>query len=90
MTVHLFISGRVQGIGFRQFVKHHANKLNLKGWVTNLSDGRVEALLDGEEKKVREMVEICRKGPFLAEVKNVDIDWNYELPADIIDFQIIK
>lgn len=72
MTVHVFISGFVQGVGYRQFVKKNAMELGVNGYVRNLPDGRVEGKFSGEEKKVKELIELCRKGPFLAEVENVD------------------
>lgn len=90
MTVHIFVSGKVQGVGFRQFVRHHARKHETAGWVKNLPDGRVEAVFVGDDKKVRKLVQISKKGPFLAQVKDVQIDWNHASSADIIDFQIIK
>ena len=51
-VAHIFISGFVQGVGFRQFIKINADKLKLKGWVRNLSDGRVEAMLQGSKEKI--------------------------------------
>ncbi len=59
--VRLFISGYVQGIGYRQFVKANATRLGLSGWVRNLSDGRVEALIQGDKKKIEEMITLCKK-----------------------------
>ena len=88
MTVHVIISGNVQGVGFRQYIKYQAKKLNIKGWVKNLPDGRVEAVLTGDTKSIEEMLEYCRKGPFLARVKNVDIE-NVE-EAEYESFEIIK
>lgn len=88
--VHVYISGNVQGIGFRQFVKYKAKKLNLRGWIKNLPDGRVETVFAGDLSNIEKMVELCRKGPFLAEVKKVDVDWNYKSSTDIIDFEVIK
>ncbi len=88
--IHVLISGYVQGIGFRQFIKANAIKLNLKGWVKNIPDGRVEAMLVGDSSNLNKMVKLCRKGPFLAEIKNVEVDWNYKSPTDIIGFEIIK
>lgn len=73
MQVHIFISGRVQGVGFRQYVKHFARKLGLTGWAKNLSNGRLEIVLSGEEKKVKKLVAICRKGPFLSQVRSVQV-----------------
>lgn len=72
-TVHLIISGFVQRVGFRQFVKENAKRLDLKGWVRNTQDRKVEAVLQGSQAKIDEMVACCRKGPFLAEVKNIEI-----------------
>lgn len=72
--VHIYISGFVQGIGFRQFIKSNADKLNIKGWVKNLPDGRVEAMFAGSRENIEKMIEISRKGPFLAEVKSLETE----------------
>lgn len=69
--VHLFISGNVQGVGFRQFVKSHARKLGLVGWVTNTEDNKVEAVVQGDPETIEQLIAICRIGPFLAEVREV-------------------
>jgi acylphosphatase len=71
--VHVFISGTVQGVGFRQFVKHNARKLGITGWVRNLTDGRVEAILQGEQQQIERLIALCEKGPFLAEVGDISI-----------------
>lgn len=88
MAVHVYISGFVQGIGFRQFLKNNARKLNIKGWVKNLPDGRVEAMFAGDQSNIKTMVEFCRKGPFLAEVKNVETEEIED--QEFEDFEIIK
>jgi len=73
MKAHIFISGFVQGVGFRNFVRRNAKRLELVGYVQNLPDGKVEAVFEGPDKKVGEMVNICRKGPFLSSVKNLEL-----------------
>lgn len=79
---HIFISGFVQGVGYRYFVKNNARKLGLTGWVRNLPDGRVEAILQSSsssdqegEKAIEQMIALCRKGPFLAEVRDLEVTW---------------
>lgn len=47
----------------------------LSGWVKNLPDGRVEAIFVGSKEKIEEMISLCKKGPFLAEVENVEVFW---------------
>ena len=74
-VAHIFISGFVQGIGFRQFILRQAQDLPLTGWVRNIPDGRVEAIFQGEKEKIEESISLCRKGPFLAEVENVEVKW---------------
>lgn len=86
--LHVYISGFVQGVGFRQYIKYKSKKLNLRGWIKNLPDGRVEAVFDGNDENLNKIVEICKKGPFLSEVKKIDIDWNYKEGADIIGFEV--
>ena len=72
-NVHVVISGRVQGVWFRANTKQKAEELGLTGWVRNTSDGCVEAVFEGEEKLVNEMIKWCHKGPSLANVENVEI-----------------
>ena len=86
--IHVLIEGSVQGVGYRQFVKSRANKLNIRGWVKNLPDRRVEAMFLGSQEKLDLMIEQCRKGPFLAEVESLEIK---EIPDQTFDsFEIIK
>jgi len=71
--VHLFISGRVQGVGFRAFTQGQAKGLGLTGWVRNLRDGRVEAIVEGPGDKVAKLIEKVNRGPRAARVEKVDI-----------------
>lgn len=73
--VHIFISGKVQGVFFRSSTKSKAEELGLTGWVRNLADGRVEAVFEGEEGNVEKMVQWCRKGPQYARVEDVEAIW---------------
>jgi acylphosphatase len=72
--VHVFITGRVQGVFFRTETKKQASGLGLKGWVRNLHDNRVEAVFEGGENNVKKMLDWCRKGPTLAHVRGVEIE----------------
>jgi acylphosphatase len=73
--VHIIISGRVQGVFFRYSTNKVGNKLGLKGFVRNLSDGNVEVVAEGDEDKLKEMIEFCKKGPMGAHVENVKIEY---------------
>lgn len=75
MQARILISGFVQGIGFRHFIKSKADELGLTGWARNLPDGRVEAILQGEKEKIEKAVESFKKGPFLAEVEEIKVIW---------------
>ncbi|PIY95140.1 MAG: acylphosphatase [Candidatus Levybacteria bacterium CG_4_10_14_0_8_um_filter_35_23] len=75
MICHLVISGFVQGVGYRQFTKKTSLGLDLKGWVKNIDEGRVEVLFSGSKESIKRAIKACRKGPFLARVKNIDIEW---------------
>lgn len=72
---HLLVHGRVQGVGFRAFVQSQAVRRALKGWVKNLPDGRVESEVEGDEALVNEFIRTVRRGPPLARVQNVDLEW---------------
>ena len=84
---HVFISGAVHGVGFRFFIKSWARQFGIAGWVGNTADGRVEGIFQGEENSVADLITKCRKGPFLAEVKDVDVQWE-EIDEKLSDFQV--
>ncbi len=71
--IHLFISGRVQGVNFRIEMKIRANRLKLSGFVRNLKDGRVEAVMQGDEEKVDRLVAWIKRGPMFAKVRDLEI-----------------
>jgi acylphosphatase len=70
-AVRLIIEGRVQGVGFRQWTVWEAERRGLDGWVRNLPDGTVEALIAGPAAAVAAMIEACRNGPRLASVTEI-------------------
>jgi acylphosphatase len=70
-AARLVITGRVQGVGFRAWTRREAHRRGLRGWVRNLRDGSVEALVIGEAAAVDSVVEACRRGPAMAQVTDV-------------------
>ncbi len=72
-AVRLYIEGTVQGIFFRQFVKENAERNNVKGFVRNLEDGRVEVFIEGDIENVDKMIELCQKGPKHAKIDKAEI-----------------
>lgn len=69
---HLLIEGRVQGIGYRDWLVREASAQGLAGWVRNLPDGRVEAVVAGPEPAVMALLTACRRGPRLARVDRIE------------------
>jgi acylphosphatase len=69
-----FISGRVQGVGFRFFAERAARAAGVKGWVRNLPDGRVETVAEGDEEAVSRYLERVGRGPFAGSVSGVDVE----------------
>ncbi len=69
----MFVSGRVQGVFFRQRTQDKAESLGATGWVRNLPDGRAEAVFEGDEDAVKALVEFCRHGPRGAVVTDVEV-----------------
>ena len=84
-SVRLYINGTVQGVFFRMFVKENAEKYNIKGFVRNLEDGRIEVFLEGNVDDVNKMIELCKKGPRHSQIKNVQIK-----PERFQDFKVFK
>lgn len=73
-TVKIFITGTVQGVFFRNFIKEQAEKLELKGFARNLDDGRVEVVVEGKDEDVNEMVKKVKQGPSQSDIKNVETE----------------
>ena len=69
------IHGRVQGVFFRAETRDRARSLGLDGWVRNAGDGSVEAVFEGDRDRIESMLVWCRRGPALAQVDSVDVDW---------------
>jgi acylphosphatase len=70
---HVIVSGDVHGVGFRALTQHRAKKLKVSGWVRNNPDGTVEAVFEGEDHSVNDMIEWCKKGPPTSYVENVEV-----------------
>lgn len=85
---HVLVSGRVHGVWFRVFTRESAQALNVKGWVRNLPDIRVEAIAEGEESAIDAFLTALRQGPPLAEVTNLDVS-EEPFTGDFNDFRIL-
>ena len=70
---HVWVSGRVHGVGYRASCSYRADQLGVAGWARNLADGRVEVVLEGEPEAVEALVEWCRRGPRHARVTGIDV-----------------
>ena len=85
--VRVFVSGQVQGVGFRAATRRRAEELGVAGWVRNLADGRVEAVFEGPADKVEKIIEWCWQGPpgaVVAKVEAVE-----EEPKGLEGFKIV-
>lgn len=71
--IHVYISGRVQGVFFRDSTREKAREIGVNGWVRNMREGRVEAVIEGDEDKVNKMLEWCHEGPGSARVDKVEV-----------------
>ena len=74
VTKHLIVRGRVQGVGFREYLRREAERLNVKGWVRNRHDGTVEAMLHGWPEDVAKILNWVRRGPPGARVTAMDVN----------------
>ena len=85
-TVHVLVSGRVQGVWYRGSTEERARALGLRGWVRNLRDGRVEAVIRGAPEAVEDMLEWMRQGPPAARVEDLQVKDADETVGD--DFEV--
>lgn len=85
VRIHVFVSGKVQGVGYRYATVSEARKLGLGGWVRNLPDGRVEAVFEGSQEGVERIIAWCDRGPGPAWVSDVEVE--YREPEGIEGFE---
>ncbi len=83
----ILVTGRVQGVFFRDHTRRWASAMELSGWVRNLPDGRVEALVEGEKKRIENLAGRLKEGPPLSRVENVQTEWE-EYKGEFADFRI--
>ena len=86
--LRLFVTGRVQGVFFRQSLKAKSIQNNIFGWVKNLQDGRVECLLEGNEKNISVLVKWANSGPANAIVENVEVH-NEKFDNEFTKFDVL-
>lgn len=87
-SIRLIISGSVQGVFFRQYIKENADKNNLKGFVRNLDDGKVEVFIEGNIDEVDSMISLCKRGPPHSQIRSVQE--KEERFQDFKEFKILK
>jgi acylphosphatase len=83
------ITGLVQGVFFRREITDLARRLRITGWVRNLSDGRVEALAEGERTQLDSLIRFCNVGPRGAIVRGVEVEWS-DYKGEFRGFRIVK
>jgi len=86
IRAHVFVSGTVQGVGYRYSTYNQAKQLGVNGWVRNLADSRVEAVFEGTKANVETMIRWCYKGSLAAMVGDVAV--KYEQPEGLPTFEI--
>jgi acylphosphatase len=89
VRAHVWVSGLVQGVFFRSEMKWEAQICKVTGWVRNLEDGRVEAVLEGETENVDRVIKFCHVGPSGAHVTDVEIKWE-DYAGKFGEFQIVR
>ncbi len=73
-VLRFYITGRVQGVGFRRWAVREATNLHLTGWVRNRYDGRVEIYVKGKKEELQVFVNLCKKGPLFSKVLSLDFN----------------
>ncbi|MES2154151.1 MAG: acylphosphatase [bacterium] len=88
MRLHLWVSGRVQGVYFRESMRREAERMGVEGWVRNMPDGRVEAVVQGDAPLVQALATWCKRGPPAAEVTGVEAAPEPDAPLGDAGFHV--
>jgi acylphosphatase len=85
--LHVFISGKVQGVSYRGFARRAALELGLAGWIRNLYDSRVEVLAEGERPQLEAFLKKLEAGPSAARIEDIEVRWK-DATGEFVDFRI--
>lgn len=89
MQIRVIVYGSVQGVFFRHSARQLAQTLGLVGWIKNNPDGSVEAVAQGQKEKLVEFIGWCKKGPSLADVEKIEVDWK-QVRQELVGFEILR
>jgi len=89
VRAHIFVTGRVHGVFFRENTRERANSFGITGWIKNIDDDQVEAVLEGNREKVENIIQWAGKGPMLARVTKIDVRWE-EYKGEYNNFEVIN
>mgnify|MGYP001619517122 CR=1 FL=1 len=84
----ILVSGIVQGVFYRNHANQKARKLGITGFVKNEPDGRVLVVAEGKEEKLKELIEWTKRGPLLAKIEKIEVEWD-KAKGEFIDFKIL-
>lgn len=88
--IEVTVTGKVQGVNFRNFVKEHADELDVTGTVRNMPDGSVEVVAQGDEASLRALLEYLQEGPYFARVDDLEVQW-HDMPRDTFTaFSVVR
>lgn len=85
----MVITGTVQGVFFRNFIKEQADKLGIRGFVRNLDDGNVEVVAEGNLVDIDSLIEICKKGPKFANIREVKVE-EKKFSGESKEFKVLR
>ncbi len=86
--IEISISGKVQGVGFREFAKKRADELEITGYIQNIEDGSLEMIAQGNKESLEIFIEECRKGPMFATITDFKVEWHTQLQDVFTEFEI--
>jgi len=89
VRVHVWVRGRVQGVGFRAHVEYYARRIGVSGWVRNVGRDMVEAVAQGTRDETQRFIEMVKQGPRASRVDESRIEWE-EADGDLVDFSVRK
>ena len=87
--IHCIVKGRVQRVGYRDFVEQYAKEHQLNGWIKNNDDGSVETVIQGMPDELKTCIETLNRGSLLAKVETMSVDWRTPV-KQFVDFSVIS